>query len=390
MDSTTYNFDTLIDRRSTDSIKWNMYAEDVLPMWVADMDFPAPQAVTKAIQERAAHGIFGYMLDSLELRALIIERLKRLYNWEVKSEEILFIPGVVPALFLMGKAYARLGDNILMQTPVYPPFLGAPAAFEQGVNNVPLVYIREGNRIRYEIDFDQFEAAINPQTKVFMLCNPHNPIGREFTPDELIRLAEICQKHNVVICSDEIHSDLMLDGTHHTPTASLAPEIAANTITLMAPSKTFNLAGLGCSFAIVQNKDLHNKLAAAMMGLMPFVNIFGFVAATAAYRDGIGWLESLLGYLTANRDYVCDYVEKHLPGIALTKPQGTYLSWLDCRDLKLDDPYQFFIDHAKVAFSDGKMFGEEGQGFVRMNFACPRPTLTEALDRIREAVTNKM
>lgn len=386
----TFNFDTLIDRRSTDSIKWNMYAEDILPLWVADMDFPAPEAVAKAIQERAAHGIFGYMGDSLELRALIIERLKRLYQWEIKSEDIIFIPGVVPALFLMGKAYAKPGDNILMQTPVYPPFLGAPAAFEQVVNNVPLTYIREGSQIRYEIDFDAFEQAINGQTRVFMLCNPHNPVGRAYTSAELTRLAEICQKHNVLICSDEIHCDLILDSNHHTPIASLAPEIAANTITLMAPSKTFNLAGLGCSFAIVQNKDLHNQLAAAMMGLMPFVNIFGFIASTAAYRDGKAWLDSLLNHLTANRDYVCDYVKKYLPGVAVTNPEGTYLSWLDCRDLKLDDPYQFFIDHAKVALSDGKMFGVEGQGFVRLNFACPRPILTEALDRMREAITQNV
>jgi cysteine-S-conjugate beta-lyase len=389
MSSKLYDFDTLIDRRSSDSIKWNLYGEDVLPLWVADMDFPSPPSVVKAIQERAAHGVFGYMFDSLELRALIIERLQRLYQWTIKSEDIIFIPGLVPALFVMGKAFAHPGDNVLVQTPVYPPFLSAPNAFELHLNTVPLAASREGNRIRYEIDFDAFEAAINPQTKLFLLCNPHNPVGRAYTREELSRLAEICLKHDVLICSDEIHSDLMLDGNRHIPIASLSPEIGANAITLMAPSKTFNLAGLGCSFAIVQNKELHNKLANAMMGLLPFVNIFGFIASTAAYREGQPWLDGLLQQLTENRDYLLQYAGEHLPGIALTQPEATYLAWLDCRELALQDPYKFFLEKAKVALNDGKAFGKEGRGFVRLNFGCPRPTLKAALDRIRDALAKR-
>jgi cystathionine beta-lyase len=388
-----FDFETVIDRRSTDSIKWNMYAEDVLPLWVADMDFPAPEAVSRAIQERAAHGIFGYAFDSKPLRALIVERMARLYGWTITPDDILFFPGLVPALFLLGKAFGHPGESILTQTPVYPPFLMAPKAFEQTATAVPMLIQRDangGNRIRYEIDFEALEAAISPQTRIFLLCNPHNPVGRAFTREELTRLAEIAAKHDLMICSDEIHCDLLLDPVQHVPIASLSPEVADRTVTLMAPSKTFNIAGLGCSFAIVQNEDLRKQLWSQAFGLLPFVNVFGFTSAVAAYSEGQPWLDALLVHLAGNRDFLCEYVEQHLPGITITKPEATYLAWLDCRALALPDgdPYKFFLEQAKVGLNDGKMFGEAGVGFVRLNFACPRATLTAALDRMRDALPN--
>ncbi|HEX2621873.1 MAG TPA: PatB family C-S lyase [Phototrophicaceae bacterium] len=388
MTAPIYNFDAPIDRRHSDAIKWNLYPEDVLPLWVADMDFKSPQPVVDALHQRVEHGLFGYVADAPELRELIVNRMQRLYQWTIQSQEIVFFPGIVPALFMVDKVFAEPGDNILAQTPVYPPFLSAPGAHEQKVNAVPLVETRTGKRLHYTIDFEAFEAAINPQTRVFMLCNPHNPVGRAFSRDELTRLAEICLKHGILIASDEIHCDLMLDNTPHIPIASLSPEISARTVTLMAPSKTFNIAGLGCSFAIIQDEELRKKLAAVTWGQLPFVNALGYVAATAAYRDGQQWLDELLVYLQANRDYLVDFVEQYLPGIAITCPEATYLAWLDFRSLNLPDnnAQKFLLEQAKIGLNDGKPFGDNGQGFVRLNFACPRAILVEALNRMRAAI----
>lgn len=386
---TTYNFDQVIDRRASDSIKWHMYPEDVLPLWVADMDFESPQPVIDALRERVEHGVFGYAMPSDDFRNIICERMQRLYNWTVKPQEIIFFPGIVPALYVLGRIFGEPGDNVLIQTPVYPPFLTAPDAYQLKANPVPLVENREGNRLHYSIDFEAFEAAINPQTKIFMLCNPHNPVGRVYSREELTRLAEICLKHDILIASDEIHADLLLDGNQHIPIASLSPEISARTVTLMAPSKTFNIAGLGCSFAIVQNEEVHKKVQAVTWGLLPFINLLGLVAGAAAYRDGQEWLDQLLPYLQANRDALVEFVEENLPGVAVTVPEGTTLAWLDFRALNLpdNDPYKFLMDKAKVGLNDGKPFGEGGTGFVRLNFGCPRSILLTALEQIRVALT---
>ncbi|MBC8170939.1 MAG: putative C-S lyase [Anaerolineae bacterium] len=385
---TAYNFDQVIDRRASDSIKWHTYPEDVLPLWVADMDFVSPQPVIDALRERVEHGVFGYALAPDEFRNIICERMQRLYNWTVQPQEIIFFPGIVPTLYVMGRVFAEPGANVLIQTPVYPPFLTAPDAYQLTASPVPLVENREGSRLHYTIDFDAFEAAINPQTKIFMLCNPHNPIGRVFTREELTRLAKICAKHDILIASDEIHADLLLDGNRHTPIASLSPEISARTVTLMAPSKTFNIAGLGCSFAIVQNEDLHKKLTAVTWGLLPFVNLLGLVAGAAAYRDGQEWLDQLLVYLQANRDALVDFVDQKLPGVAITCPEATTLAWLDFRALNLpdNDPFKFLLEKAKVGLTDGKPFGVEGTGFVRLNYGCPHSTMMTALEQIRAAL----
>lgn len=380
-------FDQVIDRRRTDSEKWRRYDEDVLPLWVADMDFAAPAPVIRALQERVAHGVFGYGMLPHGLCEVIQERLARLYSWHVEAHEIIFFPGVVTGLNLACRAVGGPGDEVLVEAPVYPPMLTAPGYAGRACKVVPLVEGRE----RYEHDFDAFERAVTarslPAPSLFLLCNPHNPVGRVFEAAELERLAEICLRHDVVICSDEIHCDLVYQGHSHVPIASLAPEIAAQTITLFAPSKTYNVAGLSCSVGVVQNPDLRAKLEQAQAGLVRDVNVLGFTAALAAYRDCQAWLDALLAYLEGNRDYVLRYVATHMPGVKCQRPEGTFLAWLDCREASIPgSPHQFFLERARVALNDGATFGEEGEGFVRLNFGCSRATLTEALGRMRAAL----
>ena len=379
----TYDFNEPINRRGTDSVKWRHYGDGVLPLWVADMDFVSPRPVIEALQKRIEHGIFGYGDASSELRTTICERLERLYGWHVSPSELLFIPGIVSGLNLVCRAVGILGDSIVMQTPIYPPFLTAPINGGRTVITTAL----QQSAGRYEIDFDAFEQSIASNTSLFLLCNPHNPVARVYQRWELERLAEICLRYNVMICSDEIHCDLIFNGHKHIPIASLAPEIGDRSITLMAPSKTFNIPGLGCSFAVVQNPEIMKCLQSTAAGILPHVNLLGFSAALAAYQEGQPWLDAVLAYLTANRDYLVDYVQQNLPTITTVKPEGTYLAWLDCRNTGLPgNPYRFFLDHAKVALNDGAVFGSGGEGFVRLNFACPRVILTEALERMREAL----
>jgi cysteine-S-conjugate beta-lyase len=380
----TYDFDQCIDRCCTESSKWHCYDADVLPMWVADMDFRSPEPIVTALRERVEHGVFGYGMEPAELRGVIVDWLQRLYGWQVGPEALVFVPGVVTGFNLACHALASPGDGVLMQTPVYYPILRAPSCACLTNDEMELTRRPDGH---YEIDFDQFEQTITDRTRVFVLCNPHNPVGRVFRRDELERMAEICLRHNVVICSDEIHSDLVFSGHPHVPIASLAPEIADRTITLMAPSKTFNVAGLSCSVAIVQNPELRKKLKATHTGLVHGVNIMGYVAALAGYRDGRPWLDALLRYLEANRDFLAQYVEEHLPGVTMSKPEGTYLAWLNCREASIPgNPQEFFLNKARVAVNDGKVFGRGGEGFVRLNFGCPRSMLTEALDRMHAAL----
>ena len=377
------DFDHIIDRRRSDSDKWRCHDEDVLPLWVADMDFAAPEAVLRALQERLAHGVFGYGRPPDGLCEVIQGRLARLYGWRVETDEIFFIPGVVSGFNLACQAVGAPGDEVLVETPIYPPMLAAPENTGRICKAVPLV---EG-RQRYEHDFDAFEQAITERTSIFLLCNPHNPVGRIFEASELERLAEICLRHDVVICSDEIHCDIVYQGHRHVPIASLAPEIARQTITLFAPSKTFNIAGLCCSVGVVQNPHLRARLAQAGAGLVPSVNVLGYTAALAAYRDGQAWLDALLAYLEGNRDYVLEYVGARMPGIQCWRPEGTFVAWLDCRELSIPgEPAQFFLEHARVALNDGASFGAGGAGFVRLNFGCPRAILAEALERMRAAV----
>ena len=378
-----YDFDRVIDRRNSDSVKWRYYG-DALPLWVADMDFVSPEPVVRALRERVEHSVYGYGTEPRELRDVVVERLARLYNWQVEPEAVFFLPGVVTGFNQACHAVTSPGDGVLIQTPAYPPFFSVPNNAKLTLNEMELTRQSDG---RYTIDFDAFEAAITDRTQIFILCNPHNPVGRVFRREELERMAEICLRHNVVICSDEIHCDLIFNGHCHLPIASLAPEIADRTITLMAPSKTFNIAGLGCSVAIVPNRELKDKFKAAHAGLVSHVNVLGLVAALAAYRDGQEWLDQVLAYLEANRDWLYQVVNEQLPGVRMGKPEGTYLAWLDCREAGIpSNPFEFFLKEAKIALNDGVAFGKGGQGFVRLNFGCPRSTLVEALDRMKTAL----
>jgi len=378
-----HDFDRVVDRLHTDSEKWRRHGDGVLPMWVADMDFRSPEPVIVALRERVEHGVFGYGDLDGELQAVIQERLKALYDWDVETKHILALPGLVSSFNLVARAIGTTGDGVLLKTPAYFPFFQAIDGAGRALNGTELSAVQNGETLHYEIDFDAFEAAITPRTRLFILCNPHNPVGRVYTRAELERLAEICLRHDLVICSDEAHCDLILEGTH-VPIATLAPEVAARCITLQAPSKTFNLSGLACGFAVVQNPDLLTQLQAVAERIVPHVNLMGYTGAVAAYRHGGDWLDALLPYLRANRDALVDFVGENLPGIQTTCPQGTYLAWLDCRELDLpESPSDFFLNEARVALNDGAEFGQGGEGFVRLNFGCPRSTLVEGLERMR-------
>jgi cystathionine beta-lyase len=348
------------------------------------LDFRVPPPVVEALRARADHGVFGYCTEPAELRALIVERLARLYRWRVQPEDILLQTGVLVAFQQVCATAALPADGVLIQPPVYPPIFGAPAHNGSVHQEAPLRQQPDGT---YEIDFDAFEAAITDRTRVFILCNPHNPVGRAFSRMEVERLAEICLRHAVLICSDEIHCDLLSPGVTHTPIASLAPEIAQRTVTLMAPSKTFNVAGLRCSFAVVPDANLRARLAKPSAADFSDVNNFGLAAAIAAYRDGQPWLDDVLAYLDGNRAALLDFVRREMPGIRIAAPEATYLAWLDCRHAGIPgSAYQFFLERARVALSDGPAFGTGGEGFVRLNFGCPRATLMEALRRMKSAL----
>lgn len=387
-----YNFDEILDRRSHNSIKWKFYPEDVLPMWVADMDFRSPQAVTRALADKVAFADFGYEIAPESLINIVIERMERLYNWSVQPQDIIVIPGLVTGINLVCRALGRPGDGVLMQTPVYPPFLSAPQGHQLIRQDAPLTYVADGRHFHYEIDYTAFEAAITPKTKVFLLSNPHNPIGQTYTQEQLARLAEICLRHNVVICSDEIHAELLLDHNQHIPLATLSPEIANQTVTLIAPSKTFNVAGLSCGFAVITNPEIRQKFIAAAEGLTHGANSLGLAAAKAAYRndpDTNDWLATLLQYLTDNRNTLTEFVAAQLPDLHVTQPQATYLAWLDCRAANLPDPFEFFMQKAKVGLNDGITFGPDGSGFVRLNFGTPRATLLDGLNRMKNALNGR-
>ncbi|MGB9879141.1 MAG: MalY/PatB family protein, partial [Anaerolineae bacterium] len=326
----------------------------------------------------------GYGCEPPELREVIVSRLQRLYGWQVEPEALLFLPGVVVGFNLTCQAVASPGDGVLVQTPGYPPILRAPANAQCTRDEMELTCGADG---RYIVDFERFEGTITPRTRVFILCNPHNPVGRAFSREELEQMAEICLRHNMVICSDEIHCDFIFSGSRHLPIASLAPEIAKRTVTLMAPSKTFNIPGLRFAVAIVPDKELREKLCAAKRGLVGEPDIMSYLAALVAYRDCQSWLDELLRYLEANRDFVFQYVQQCFHGIRMAKPEATYLAWLDCRQSGIPgNPQEFFLKEARVALNDGLEYGRGGEGFVRLNFGCPRATLAEALRRMEKAL----
>ncbi len=381
------NFDRVIDRRKTESIKWNYFEDDVLPMWVADMDFQSPSAVIEALRDRVEHGVFGYGGPPEGTREAICGHLKRRHSWEVAPPKIHFISGVVTGFTHAIYSLTDPGDTVLVQTPAYPPFLAAPESTGRQIIINELIQDADG---RYGVDYDDFEAKIASGVSLFILCNPHNPTGRVFRREELEHMAEICLRHGTLICSDEIHSDLTFPGEQHIPIASLSREIAQHTVTYFAPSKTFNVAGFSTSVYVADNPEMQKTLSQSMRLLLGHPNILGLHAARAAYQHGGPWLEALMAYLQANRDFLADFVAAELAGVRMWTPEATYLGWLDCRGLGLDcSPQDFFLDQARVGLNDGADFGAAGEGFVRLNFGCPRALLENGLNRIKTALAER-
>ena len=377
-----FDFDRVIDRRGTDSLKWDKYeGRDVIPLWVADMDFPAPQPILEALHRRVEHGVFGYAVPPEELVQVVVDRMAQMYGWTIKPSWIVWMPGVVSALNVVCRAYGDDGDDVLTFTPIYPPFLSAPPLSRKSLKTIPLS--RQAGR--YTVDYDRFEKELTDKSRILLLCHPHNPVGRRFERRELERIAQICLAHDIILCSDEIHCDLILDGGRHVPTASLSPEVSARTITLMAPSKTFNIPGLSCSFAIIENVELRAQFNKAHHGIVPGVNVLGYTACLAAYRDCEPWRLALIDYLRGNEQLVHRTVNEEIPGLSMDHVEATYLAWIDTRPLGLPNPGRFF-EQAGVGLSDGRHF--EGEGFVRLNFGCPRATLLAGLERMKHAVAN--
>jgi cystathionine beta-lyase len=376
-------FDTIIDRSNTSSEKWDRYkGRDIIPLWVADMDFRSPPAVIEALHERVDHGIFGYTHAPQELEQAVCAMLAREYDWLVEKEWLVWLPGLVCGLNVACRAVGDKDDEVLSFTPVYPPFMSAPPLSGRSLVKLPL-RLHAG---RWEWDITELERAITPRTRLLMLCNPHNPVGRAWSRDELMHLAEVAERHNLAICSDEIHAGLILDEEkRHIPMAALSPEAARRTITLQAPSKTFNIPGLGCSFAVISDPELRRAFRRAMGRIVPHVNTLGYTAALAAYRNGEEWRRELITYLRGNRDLVTKEVGT-MPGLAMTHVEATYLAWIDARQSGIENPARFF-EEAGVGLSDGADF--DAPGFVRLNFGCPRPLLAEALGRMRKALAER-
>jgi cystathionine beta-lyase len=394
-----YDFDRVVDRTNSDSAKWNVGAifgrNDIIPMWVADMDFPVPGPVTEALRKRIEHEIYGYAYTQPSLLVAIVDRMKKKYGWKIEPEWIVFTPGVIPAISAAIQAYSQPGDEVIIHDPVYHPFWSTIEQSGRRVASNPLK-LENGH---YEIDIKGLEEKLTPKQgvrmassriKMMVLCSPHNPVGRVWTRDELTAMGEVMLKHNIVMVSDEVHCELLFDGHKHVPFASISEEFARNSIVCQAGSKTFNLAGLGASTIIIPDRRLRDEFNAARSGIMPQPSVLSLVALEAAYRDGDEWLEQVLVYLQGNLDFMLAYFKEHIPRIKVIKPEGTYLVWLDCRSLGMENLalHEFFVDKARVGLDDGYIFGPGGTGFQRMNIACPRSILEEALKRIEVAVNN--
>ena len=383
-----FDFDHTIDRRSTNSLKWGRYDKDILPLWVADMDFETPEPVLNALRKNVAHGVFGYEFPTKALLETVAGRMETLYGWKISPDSVLATPGVVSGFVAAAHAVCQEGDGLLVQPPIYPPFLSVSKNLNLVGQEAPLRCDKNRAILNYSIDWDIFNRGINSKeahSKMLLFCNPHNPTGRDFSTKDLSRIAETCLKNETVICSDEIHSELLMSGTRHTPIASLAPEVEHQTITLLAPSKTFNIAGLFCGFAIIPNPAIREKYKKVLEKMVMHVNSMGLIAAQAALSGECDdWLTALRLYLEGNRDFLVNFVNEEMKWIKTTVPEATYLAWLDCRSAQLPtSPYRHFLESAKVALNDGAEFGKEGEGFVRLNFGCPRKVLEEALTRIR-------
>lgn len=399
-----YDFDREINRKGTQSAKWGViqdqdnpslwhatdeyYGEDrVLPLWVADMDFPAPRPVIEALVQRAQHGIYGYTMRTQSYDQAVVDWMQRRHGWAVQPEWIVATPGVVPAVNFLVRTFTRPGEKVLIQRPVYYPFFSAIENNGGEIVSSSLI-LRNG---RYEMDLDDFaRKAADPATTLFVLCSPHNPVGRVWTREELTRVGEICMNHGVLVVADEIHADLIYRGAHFTPFAAIDERMAANTVVCTAPSKTFNLAGLHTSNIIISDAGLRRRFQQTLnsCGMGKWASPFGVVACETAYREGEDWLNQVMVYIEGNLDYLQDFLDRRVDGIRLIRPEGTYLAWLDCCELGLDkwDLKRLMLRKARIFMDEGFIFGPEGDGFERINIACPRPILEDALQRIQRAV----
>lgn len=386
-----YDFDKVTDRRGTGALKYDVLEErygkgDLLPLWVADMDFETPPFIVEALRQRLAHPIFGYTVEPPEYWPSVIKWIKESHGWDVKREWLTYIPGIVKGIGLAINCFTAPGDKIIIQPPVYHPFRMVPEGNDREVVYNPLKEREDGY---YEMDFDGLERVIDDKCKMLILSNPHNPAGIVWSREELARLAEICNKHNIIVISDEIHSDMALFGHRHVPFATVSPEAAACSITFAAPSKTFNIAGIVSSYAIVPDDRLREKyyrwLNANELDEPP---LFSPIATVAAYTYGREWMEQMLGYVEKNIEFVVDYCKKEIPEIKPLKPQASFLVWLDCRAIGLpqQELVSLFVDKAALALNDGAMFGPGGEGFMRLNVGTPRSVLEEALGRLAKAV----
>lgn len=375
----SFDFDTPVERRGTWSTRWDRYPQDVIPLWVADTDFRAPPAVLEAMRERIEHGIFGYTTQPAALREAIAERMQRLYGWRVEPGWIAFLPGVVPGLHLAARHLMKADQHAILPVPLYHHFRQALERAPRAFTEVPLV-LSAG---RWVFDEERLTAASRRETRLLFLCNPQNPGGTIFTRAELGRLAAFAARHELLICSDEIHCDLLLDpGKPHVPIASLAPEVSRRTVTLASPSKAFNFPGAGCAWAIIEDPALRRAFLADDHATVHDPSLFGYAATLGAYRDGAEWLAAQLAYLAGNRDLV-ERMVATTPGLAMAHVEATYLAWIDCSALAAPDPHKLFLDGG-VALSPGAQFGTPR--FVRLNFGTQRARLVEALARMKNVV----
>ncbi len=386
----TYNFDQKIDRLDSNSVKYDIREiyfgnKNVIPLWVADMDFATPECIRKAILKRAEHEIYGYSIKPESYYTSIQNWLKTQHNWSIPKESIDFSPGVVPGIVFSILALTDPGDKIIVQTPVYFPFFTSI----EGNNREMLVNPLKENKGYYEMDFDDLKSKIDSRTKMILLSSPHNPVGRVWKKEELQELVEICVENDIIIASDEIHADLVFQPHKHIPLASLSEKAKQQTITFMAPSKTFNMAGLSSSFVIIENETYHKKYRALIDSYhLSGGNLFGIVGTEAAYLHGEGWLKQMLIYTEKNIDFVSDYLAKNIPQIHFAKPEGTYLLWINFKALKMTDAQlkEFLVHQAEIGLNQGIIFGENGSGYMRMNVACPKSLLEKALNQLKRAI----
>ena len=381
----TFDFDQVFDRHNTGSTKWSRYPADVLPMWVADMDFAAPPVIIQALQKRLEHPLLGYSVAQDDLRNAIVTDLWNKYAWRVEPQELVFLPGVESGFNMALNALVQPQQNVVVQTPNYPPLRHAPGHW--GLNKVELNFeaMADGT---YATPLQALRQSLEGGGAL-LLSNPHNPLGKAFPREELQAVADICVAQGAWIISDEIHAELCFDGRQHIPTASLSPEIARRTITLMSASKAYNIAGLKTSFMIIQDRALRERVNHARCGMVDSVNPLGMEATRVAYTEGAPWLAALKDYLQSNRDYLVDAVRTRLPGISMKVPQSTYLAWLDCSALGLENPQQFFLEQAKVGLSPGLDFGDDCKQYVRLNFGCPRALLEEGIARMERSLRDR-